>query len=177
MERVYNTYSRIMRYYINFDKIINQLVPHYISGRKLILFLQAIMHPLRYVNDAFVEWAKDTKIEASMTSQVFPFEWFLNRKFGKYFLNSEERISIATSKNAGVPIYYQSANINEVQHMVIYHESEGGNLGDPLYYVNENTGINNVSFVVYTPQIDETKITHEAYIAMLSYYIDRKSVV
>lgn len=163
-----------MRYYINFDKTINQLVPHYIGGRKLILFLQAIIHPLRSVNDAFVIWAKETKIEASMTSQVFKLEWFLNRKFSKYFLNSGERIVLATSKHTGVPIYHQNANINETQqHMISYHESEGIHLGTPLYYANERTGANDVSFVVYTPQIDESLITLEAYIAILSYYIDK----
>lgn len=163
-----------MRYYINFDKTVNQLIPHYLGGRKLILFLQAILHPLHSVNDAFVTWAKETKIEASMTSQVFPFEWFLNRKFNKYFLNSGERIVISTSKNTGVPIYHQDASLNETQqHMVVYHESEGARLNDPLYYTNERTGINDVSFVVYTPQIDESLITREAYKAMLSYYIDK----
>ena len=70
-----------MRYYINFDKTINQLVPYYIGGRKLILYLQALMSPLRRLNDDFVSYAKETRIEAAMTSQIFKFEWFLNHKF------------------------------------------------------------------------------------------------
>ena len=74
-----------MRYAINFDKTINRLVPYYIGGRRLILYLQALMKPLQEANDAFVEYAKETRIEASMTSQKFKFEWFLNRKFSKYF--------------------------------------------------------------------------------------------
>ena len=74
-----------MRYYINFDKTINQLVPYYIGGRKLILYLQALMSPLRRLNDDFVSYAKETRIEAAMTSQIFKFEWFLNHKFSKYF--------------------------------------------------------------------------------------------
>lgn len=167
-----------MRYYINFDKTVNQLVPHYLGGRKLILFLQAILHPLRSINDMFVAWVKETKIEASVTSQVFPFEWFLNRKFSKYFLNSGERIVIATSHNTGVPIHYQNASLNEIErHMVMYHESEGARLNDPLYYMHERTGTNDVSFVVFTPQINESLITREAYVAMLSYYIDKYRLV
>lgn len=63
-----------MRYFINFDKTINQLVPYYIGGRKLILYLQALMFPLRRVNDGFVEYAKETRIEAAMTSQIFKFD-------------------------------------------------------------------------------------------------------
>lgn len=164
-----------MRYYINFDKTINQLVPHYIGGRKTILFLQAILHPLRSLNDRFVEWAKETRIEMSMTSQVFPFEWFLNRKLKQYFLNGDERISISHSQNAGVPLYHEDANVEQSENMVLYTQSESvrEQFGEPLFYAHERTGANDVSFVVSTPQIDESLITREAYIAMLSYYIDR----
>lgn len=101
-----------MRYFINFDKTINQLVPYYLGGRKLILYLQALMSPLRKLNDGFVEYAKETRIEASMTSQIFKFEWYLNRKFSKYFLNGGV-ISIKNSEGLGVPIYNESANIHE----------------------------------------------------------------
>lgn len=34
-----------MRYVIDFAKTINRLVPYYIGGRKLILYLQALMKP------------------------------------------------------------------------------------------------------------------------------------
>lgn len=87
-----------MRYFINFDKTINQLVPYYIGGRKLILYLQALMSPLRRVNDDFVEYAKETRIEAAMTSQIFKFEWYLNRKFKKYFANGG-RIAIKIQRH------------------------------------------------------------------------------
>ena len=93
-----------MRYYINFDKTINQLTPAYIGGRKLILFMKSLAHPLRALNDAFVEWAKETRIEASMTSQIFKFEWYLNRKFSKYFVNQSNRIAITNVVPTGVPI-------------------------------------------------------------------------
>lgn len=161
-----------MRYYINFDKTINQFVPHYLGGRKLILFLQSLIHPLRSVNDSFVEWAKETRIEASMTSQVFKFEWFLNRKFKKYFLNGEGQISIKNGEKLGVAIYHQSADIADADNLVVYHESEGIK-SEALYYANEKTDESSVSFTVFTPQIDETLITREAYLAMMSYYIDK----
>ncbi len=162
-----------MRYYINFDKTINQLVPYYLGGRKLILFLQSLIYPLRSVNDSFVEWAKETRIEASMTSQVFKFEWFLNRKFKKYFLYDNEKISIKNGKKLGVAIYHQSANIAESDNMVVYHESEGKRTGNPLFYANEKTDESIVSFTVFTPQINTSLVTHEAYLAMMSYYIDK----
>ncbi len=162
-----------MRYYINFDKTINQFVPHYIGGRKLILLLQAFMHPLRAVNDSFVEWAKETRIEASMTSQIFKFEWFLNRKFKKYFLDGTARISIQNGVKLGVPIYAQSADIATSDNMLLYHASEGARLSEQLFYEDERTDESSVSFTVCSPLIDETLITREAYTAKLSYYIDK----
>lgn len=162
-----------MRYYINFDKTINQFVPHYLGGRKLILLLQSCLKPLQSVNESFVDWAKETRIEAAMTSQIFKFEWFLNRKFKKYFLNSAGKISIQNGVKLGVPIYHQSADIAQADNMLIYQESEGTRLGETLYYANEKTDESSVSFTVFTPQIDETLITREAYLAMLSYYVDK----
>ena len=46
-----------MRYSINFDKTINQLTPHYIGGRKLILLMQALVSPLQILNKDFAEYA------------------------------------------------------------------------------------------------------------------------
>lgn len=162
-----------MRYYINFDKTINQFVPHYLGGRKLILLLQALMRPLQTVNDTFVEWAKETKIEASMTSQIFKFEWFLNRKFKKYFQNSKGRISIKNGQKLGVAIYYQAADITDADNMLLYQESEGARQSEQLFYADEKTDESSVSFTVFTPQINESLITREAYLAMLSFYIDK----
>lgn len=161
-----------MRYYINFDKTINQLTPAYIGGRKLILFMQSLAHPLRALNDAFVEWAKETRIDASMTSQIFKFEWYLNRKFSKYFANQSNRIAITNVVPTGVPIYAESASITQSDNMLLHMESEG--IKDkPMYFQNEKTQGNSYSFIVHSPEINTSLITIDAYKAMLSYYVDR----
>lgn len=100
-----------MRYSINFDKTINQLTPHYIGGRKLILLMQALVSPLQILNNDFSEYAVEKRIEASMTSQILPFTWFLNRKFKKYFLQKSGRITITNLATLGVPLYNESADI------------------------------------------------------------------
>lgn len=162
-----------MRYFINFDKTINQLVPYYLGGRKLILYLQALMSPLRFVNDEFVEYAKETRIEASMTSQTFKFEWYLNRKFQKYFLNGG-RISIKNSEVLGVPIFHQSADIPVNENLLLRKENEGGSSDKLiLYRSDEQTNSSSVSFVVSTPKINTALISEEKYRAMLKYYIDK----
>lgn len=165
-----------MRYKIDFKKLVNRFVPHYMGGRKLILYLQSCVEPLQDVSNAFSNWAKETRIEASMTSQVFKLEWFLNRKFSKYFINSGERISIKNGEKLGVAIYYQSASIDTKDNMLLYQESEGARQGAVLYHSDDTTTESSHSFTVYSPAIDTTKISQESYHAMLSYYIDKYKI-
>jgi len=163
-----------MRYFINFDKTINQLVPYYIGGRKLILYLQSLMAPLQRLNGDFVEYAKEARIEAAMTSQLFKFEWYLNHKFKKYFINGG-RITIKNSEGLGTPIYKESANIDVNQNILVYGEEEEENITRQLvlYRSDEQTDESSVSFVVTTPQIDKKLISEQKYIAMLKYVIDK----
>ena len=164
-----------MRYRIDFKKLVNRFVPHYLGGRKLILYLQSCVEPLQSISDAFSEWAKETRIEASMTSQVFKLEWFLNRKFSKYFLNAGERISIKNGEKLGVAIYYQSASIDAEDNMLLYQESEAQN-NTALYQSDDTTTESSHSFTVYSPAIDTSKISQESYNAMLSFYIDKYTI-
>ena len=162
-----------MRYFIDFNKTVNQLVPYYIGGRKLILYLQALLHPLRKTNDEFVNYAKETRIEASMTSQIFKFEWYLNHKFQKYFAENG-RITIKNSEVIGTPIYHESADVSADQDMLIIKEEETDISRQlVLYRSDELTSESNVSFIVTTPKIDTKLISEQKYVAMLKYVIDR----
>lgn len=160
-----------MRYTINFDKTINQLVPYYIGGRKLVLYLQALMKPLQTLNAAFSEYAKEQRIEAAMTSQIFYFEWLLNRKFSKYFLNGGQ-ITIKNGERLGVPIQWENADVDASEDLLLYKEEEGiKNVA--LYHSNEQTDGSSHSFVVSSPAINTQLISIENYKAMLSHYIDK----
>lgn len=162
-----------MRYRINFDKTINQLVPYYLGGRKLILYLQALMSPLRLVNDKFVEYAKETRIEAAMTSQTFKFQWYLNRKFSRYFAG-DGQIAIANAVHLGVPVYHETANIPDSDNILMFAEHEQGvDHHLVLYRSAENTINSGVSFCVTTPRIDTRLISESKYIAMLRSAIER----
>lgn len=160
-----------MRYSINFDKTINQLTPHYIGGRNLILLMQALVSPLQILNKDFSEYAAEKRIEASMTSQILPFTWFLNRKFKKYFLQKSGRITITNLATLGVPLYNESADIVQGDNLSLYTEKEGK--GKAFYYQNERTDTNTYSFIVHTPAIDTSLISKESYISMLTYWIER----
>ena len=161
-----------MRYAINFDKTINQLVPYYLGGRKLILYLQAIIKPLQTINDAFVEYAKEQRIEASVTSQIGYFEWFLNHKFSKYFASSNSKITITNGDTRGVPIFFEEASIDKSKHIKLHKQSEG-RVGTVLYRRDDKTDTTSRSFVVNVPAINTAKIKQEVYRSMLTYYIEK----
>ena len=93
------------KYYIDIVKTVNQLTPHYLTGRKLLLFLYATLQPLQDTINSFCAWAKETSIEANMTSQVIMLAWYINHKLGKYYTNSEDTVIIedgASRKGVGV---------------------------------------------------------------------------
>lgn len=170
-----------MRYKINFDRVINQLTPYYLGGRRLILYLQSCMSPLRKKNDEFIDWAKETRIEAAMTSQIFKLEWFLNRKFQKYFLDPEQRITIQNGMKPGVPLFYQ--NVTDSKDFIptpLYRKDEGTETA-VFHYNNEQTTDSSYSFMVYYPALNinpstnllEDGVSENEFLGMLRFYIER----
>lgn len=89
-----------MRYKLSIDRTVNRLVPHYLSGRRFILFVQSCLYPLQCTNERFRDFTKEMHIRARMTSQVIYFEWFLNYKFGKYIRDGKDRILIRDSERS-----------------------------------------------------------------------------
>ena len=47
-----------MRYKLPTDRLINQLIPHFLNGRKYILFLQSLVYPLQVLNERFTDFTK-----------------------------------------------------------------------------------------------------------------------
>ena len=98
-----------MRYKLPIDRLVNQLVPHYLSGRRFILFVQSCLYPLQGLNERFRTFARERHIEARMTSQVIYFEWYLNYRFGKYLKDGRDRIFIRDSESLGVDLYHEKS--------------------------------------------------------------------
>lgn len=161
-----------MKYTIHFNKTINQLVPYYLNGRKLVLFLQALMSPLQQLNDVFSKWARETRIEAAMTSQVFKLEYFLNLKLQQYFSNKTQRITIKNSYSNGTPIYYEHEDMG-THHMVMFNQNELTEEKRDLRYEYEDTLNIVYSFLVYAPRPDLSLVSQDAYETQLKFWIDK----
>jgi hypothetical protein len=162
-----------MRYRLPTEKLINRLTPHYLPGRKYILFLQSLVYPLQTLNDRFVAFAKEKQIEARMSSQTVYFEWFLNRKFGKYLAVSGEAIYITESVPAGVDIYHENAQNGKP--FTLWYENEAVATVNPaenpkeLYLLSEEKAINRAGFMICVPEIS---IDEKEFVYMLSYVVN-----
>ena len=162
-----------MRYRLASDRSVNRLVPHYLSGRRFILFVQSLVYPLQVCNDRFVVFAKEKLIEANMTSQALYFEWFLNRKLGQYLADTKDSISIKDSTIIGVDLYHEgSLGANPY---TLWFEGELVDTVNPLeepkefYFLSEEKAINRVSFMVCVPEIT---IPEAEFVYMLSYLVN-----
>lgn len=162
-----------MRYRLPTDRLINQLAPHYLPGRRFILFAQSLVWPLTTLNDRFVGFAKEKRIEAAMTSQVLYFEWYLNRKFNKYFSDPTQKIFISESSPIGVDLYYEEADYSKPftvwfdgEQIISAEESEQPRL---MHLAAEEKAVNKASFMVCVPEIS---IPEHEFVYMLTYTVN-----
>lgn len=172
-----------MRYKIDFDTAINQLTPFFMRGRKLVLYLQALLYPLKAVNDEFVEYAKETRLDAQMTSQVILFEEYLTRKFRKYFANPDSRFVIESYKVIGTPLQLASSPNAKSTYIYTQEEETPTTKGNFIAYgerdgVDESTDdeviTNQCSFVVVAPAIKANcEITTDEYIELVRFLVDK----
>lgn len=163
-----------MRYTLPTDRLVNQLLPYYLGGRRLILLVQSLVSPLRSLNSKFEEFAKKKMIEARMTSQIMYFEWYLSWKFRKYFEIYDEQIFIQQGVDKAVKIWHENAKNG--QPFTIWLEGEEISLETPVeekpqefYYKIEEKLINQVSFVILVPKI---KINKQEFVYMLTHAVN-----
>ena len=162
-------------YQINTDRLVNQLLPHYLGGRKLVLFLQALLTPLQTLGSKWAQWANEKRMEAAMTSQIILFENFLNVKFSKYLLNPKDKILISDGELPGTPLYWESLN-SSISYLTLYAVSEKSSNNPKLYWRDEKLVSTDVSFIVVCPAINTQIISKDELTAMISYYVNRYKI-
>lgn len=149
------------RYDITNARVISQSLPFYARGRKLILLLEAITHPLKSVHDAWKEWALERMIEASVTSQPMSLIWYLNHLFRKYFENQSDSFSILLNANeGGAVIWYLGEQVLHEGMTPWMPNTSSEVTADDMkklvtYNLNEkDSTVNDV--IIYAPKIVET---------------------
>lgn len=163
-----------MRYDLPVDVLVNRLVPHFLSGRRFILFVQSCLYPLQNLNSRFCTFTRERHIEARMTSQVIYFEWYLNYKFGRYLQDSRDRITLGENDSLGVDIYHENAK-NSRPYTVWYNGEQIPPIEEedrprPMYRLSEEKSIGKVSFIVCVPPLT---IPIQEAVYMISYAVNR----
>ena len=134
-----------MRYKLPIDRSVNRLVPHYLSGRRFILFVQSCLYPLQSLND----------------------------RFGKYIKDGKDRIFIKDSTSVGVDLYHEGAEYQRP--FTVWYNGEQVTTDNeaerprPFYLLAEEKLINKVSFMVCVPPVT---IPPRELVYMLSYVVN-----
>lgn len=84
---------------IDNTKLVGRLLPFWARGRRMNLFLQAVLSPLITVHDKFKKWALERYIECHITSQAMSLQWYLKYRLHTHFLNEDSIFYIAPSYN------------------------------------------------------------------------------
>lgn len=162
------------RYKLSTDRLVNRLVPHYLSGRRFILIVQSLLYPLQALNDRFVAFAREKHIEARMTSQVMYFEWYLNRLFAKDLTDPNQRITLAESPSLGIDLYHEG--VPGTPPYTVWYQGEQVEVGNTeeepraMYLKGEEKAVNQVSFMICVPPVS---VPEQEFAGRLSYVIER----
>lgn len=146
------------KYQIDNARAICRLLPFWIRGRKIILFLEAISHPLKSVHDKFKEWAYERLIDAAITSQQLSLVWYLNHRLRKHFINQEDSFRITSDAySEGEVIYNFSENMLAGNHYAYDFEEEIQQSTENMMLKNFDEGVEyNADIVIIAPNIVET---------------------
>ena len=132
-------------YSININKQVNRLVPYYLRGRKMLLFLQGVCAPLGFFNDeetGFNTWAHKSLLDLSMTGQKVRLEWYINHVVvpeNDITLRTGQTVTIADDEFASAVCFFKSE--------ITDHETA------PLFYPNTIP----TALRLKTNQADKTK--------------------
>lgn len=85
-------------YKIDNAKLICRLLPFFVRGRKMILFLEAAASPLVSLHNKFLSWAYETIVDVHATFQEQLFVWYLNHKFRKHFIDDNDSFYVSQSQ-------------------------------------------------------------------------------
>lgn len=168
------------KYNITNNKIICEVLPFYVRGRKIITLLEASIYPIISIHDKFKKWALEKLIEASVTSQPTVLIWYLNHVFRNKFKSEDNSFQIVTDATEnGATIWYLEEQILHTGSTPWMPDSESDT--GSAHYTNlvtkdldEESDAKQADIIIFAPKIKESSsYTNEMYIGDIRYYIDK----
>lgn len=147
------------RYDIDIAEIIGRLIPFYARGRKILMLLQAIAHPIEQLHKIWVKWAKEMTVEASVTSQPLSLAWYLNHKLRDRFVNEDDTFVVYNGLGNPTNMLFCESEYLESdsysKHVYGYSEENAENLTMVTKNADE-TDNNSLFLSIIAPAINET---------------------
>ena len=143
---------------IDNSRIIARLLPYWLRGKKVFLFLKAILHPLVPVHTSFIEWAKDKYIKAHITSQKQSLEWYLNYRLKNHFANVTLSFEILydTCSIENVIFTESEKDLRREHTAPIYFNDEESKVGEMILRQKGEVKEATVTGNIYAPAITPT---------------------
>lgn len=128
-------------YHIDFDKLVQGLVPAYLRRSRLLAFLKVMVSGVVFLYQDFLRYRKQKLYELMITPQVCYLERLLNDRYDF----SLRRIYILDSVFYSPVYFYQE---DELKPVMMYQESEN----KPVYfYTDGEAGTIKDDFVIMVP--------------------------
>tara|TARA_R110002111_G_scaffold140072_1_gene206022 strand:- start:855 stop:1328 length:474 start_codon:yes stop_codon:yes gene_type:complete len=126
---------------LDFNNIINKLLPISKRKDKTVAFLYLILHPLKAVNILFNQYKIGTNYKLIFNGQVIYLEHYLNDLYD----NTQRRIYIQDTANAVYNYIYNQAEL--LPPLMVYNANE--NIA--VYLINNNEAVEQIDFIVMIP--------------------------
>lgn len=133
-------------------KLIGKLLPYWVRGRKISLFMQAILKPIVTVHQAFQVWALKKYIECHITAQKASLEWYLNYQLSSHFKYSDATFYIVFGMNDAYCCFNSGLWVNEFLFENDYYWDDGDSVGENSSNMEAVVG----HIKLYAPAIVET---------------------
>ena len=138
-------------------KIISRLLPFWLKGKKAILFLSAILNPLKAVHNNFRAWALEHFIIAHITAQKQSLEWYLTYRLKEHFVHEDDMFEVI--QDVGTPeniiFFNRESNSIDTYTAPVFFADEADDTEMIIYSkgeIHEATKIANI----YAPAIVQT---------------------
>lgn len=165
--------------FLNIDngKLLGRLLPFWLRGKRITLFLLAILSPLISLHNKFKGWALEHYIVAHITAQRKSIEWYLNYKLKSHFLEPDKRFQVFCGVDKPENIIFRNSEFHNIEAYTapIYYndEEDKGNHEMITYYKDEVVEATGAASI-YAPKIIET-ISYDMtdYIKDIHSYLDK----
>lgn len=151
------------KYKVDLSATIGKVLPFYMRGRKVSLFLEAILKPIEMLHEAWVRWSEERIIDTSMTSQPLAIAWYLKHKLYDHLINKSDEFLVKNGIDSPTSILFtesESFKSDEYsQH--VYCMDENMEVLTMTVMTKVEVIDDNINFAIIAPEVKETSMYDE----------------